>query len=31
MIAEGFKIDLVVLDYIDCINPDKVLGDEWEK
>jgi len=30
MIAEGFKIDLVVLDYIDCINPDKVLGDEWK-
>lgn len=30
MIAEGFKIDLIVLDYIDCINPDKVLGDEWK-
>jgi replicative DNA helicase len=30
MIAEGFKIDLVVLDYIDCINPDKVLSDEWK-
>lgn len=30
MIAEGFKIDLVVLDYIDCINPDKVVGDEWK-
>ncbi len=30
MVAEGFKIDLVVLDYIDCINPDKVLSDEWK-
>jgi replicative DNA helicase len=30
MIAEGTKIDLVVLDYIDCINPDKVLSDEWK-
>ena len=30
MIAEGNKIDMVVLDYIDCIMPDKNLGDEWK-
>lgn len=30
MIAEGTKIDLIVLDYIDCIVPDKNLGDEWK-
>ena len=30
MIAEGNKIDLVVVDYIDCIVPDKNLGDEWK-
>jgi hypothetical protein len=30
MIAEGNKIDLIVLDYIDCIIPDKNLGDEWK-
>jgi replicative DNA helicase len=30
MIAEGNKIDLIVLDYIDCIMPDKNLGDEWK-
>jgi replicative DNA helicase len=30
MIAEGNKIDLIVLDYIDCIVPDKNLGDEWK-
>jgi len=30
MIAEGIKIDLVVVDYIDCIVPDKNLGDEWK-
>ena len=30
MMAEGTKIDLVVLDYIDCIVPDKNLGDEWK-
>ncbi len=30
MIAEGTKIDLVVVDYIDCIVPDKNLGDEWK-
>ena len=30
MIADGLKIDMIVLDYIDCIVPDKNLGDEWK-
>jgi replicative DNA helicase len=30
MIADGNKIDMVVLDYIDCVVPDKNLGDEWK-
>jgi replicative DNA helicase len=30
MTAEGNKIDMVVLDYIDCVVPDKNLGDEWK-
>jgi len=30
MIADGTKIDMVVVDYIDCILPDKNLGDEWK-
>jgi replicative DNA helicase len=30
MIADGIKVDLVVLDYIDCVVPDKNLGDEWK-
>ncbi len=30
MIAEGVKLDMVVLDYIDCVVPDKNLGDEWK-
>ena len=30
MIGDGVKIDMVVLDYIDCIVPDKNLGDEWK-
>ena len=30
MIAEGTKIDMISLDYIDCIVPDKNLGDEWK-
>jgi replicative DNA helicase len=30
MIAEGTKVDMVVLDYIDCVVPDKNLGDEWK-
>ena len=30
MIAEGNKIDMIVMDYIDCVTPDKNLGDEWK-
>jgi replicative DNA helicase len=30
MIADGIKIDMVSLDYIDCVLPDKNLGDEWK-
>jgi replicative DNA helicase len=30
MMAEGTKIDMIVVDYIDCITPDKNLGDEWK-
>lgn len=30
MIADGTKIDMVLLDYIDCVVPDKNLGDEWK-
>ena len=29
-IAEGVKIDMVLLDYIDCVVPEKNLGDEWK-
>lgn len=30
MIAEGIDIDVVLLDYIDCVVPEKNLGDEWK-
>ncbi len=30
MIADGHNIDMIVLDYIDCVVPDKNLGDEWK-
>ena len=30
MIADGVKIDLILIDYIDCIVPDRNLGDEWK-
>jgi ribosomal protein S24E len=30
MIADGIKLDMVTLDYIDCVLPDKNLGDEWK-
>jgi replicative DNA helicase len=30
MVSDGVKIDMVVLDYIDCVVPDKNLGDEWK-
>ncbi len=29
-IADGVKIDMVLLDYIDCVVPEKNLGDEWK-
>lgn len=29
-IADGIKIDMVSLDYIDCVVPEKNLGDEWK-
>jgi replicative DNA helicase len=30
MIAEGIRVDMIILDYIDCVVPDKMLGDEWK-
>jgi replicative DNA helicase len=30
MISEGNKVDMVLLDYIDCVVPDRNLGDEWK-
>ena len=30
MIADGVRIDMVLLDYIDCVVPDRNLGDEWK-
>ena len=30
MMAEGNKIDMIVIDYIDCIVPDRKLEDEWK-
>jgi replicative DNA helicase len=30
IIADGTKIDMVLLDYVDCVVPDKNLGDEWK-
>jgi len=31
MKSEGFKIDLLVIDYVDCIIPEKtVFGEEWK-
>jgi len=30
MIAEGIRVDVIILDYIDCVVPDKNLGDEWK-
>jgi replicative DNA helicase len=30
LIAEDIKIDLVILDYIDCLLPDRVFSDEWK-
>ena len=30
MIADGINIDVVILDYIDCVTPEKSLEDEWK-
>jgi len=30
MISEGTKIDMILLDYIDCVVPENNLGDEWK-
>ena len=30
LISDGMRVDMVVLDYIDCVVPDKNLGDEWK-
>ena len=30
MVADGHKIDVIVLDYIDCVLPDRHLSDEWK-
>lgn len=31
MISDGFKIDLLVIDYVDCISPEKSpSGEEWK-
>ena len=30
LIADGIKIDMISLDYIDCVLPDRNLGDEWK-
>lgn len=30
MIADGTKIDMVTLDYIDCVVPESTRGDEWK-
>ena len=30
MIADGTKVDLITLDYIDCVVPDNLKTDEWK-
>ena len=30
MIADGIKIDVIILDYIDCITPERMMDDEWK-
>ena len=30
MIADGTKVDLIMLDYIDCITPESTSKDEWK-
>jgi len=30
MVSDGIKVDMIILDYIDCVVPDKNLGYEWK-
>ena len=30
LMAEDNKIDLIILDYIDCLLPDRIFSDEWK-
>jgi len=30
IVADGTKIDMIILDYIDCVTPEKALEDEWK-
>ena len=30
IISEGTKIDMILIDYIDCILPDRAFNDEWK-
>ena len=31
LIADGFKVDLLTLDYIDCVSPERAIyGEEWK-
>lgn len=30
LIADGTYIDVIILDYIDCVTPEKALEDEWK-
>lgn len=31
MISDGFRIDILVLDYVDCLSPERsTFGDEWK-
>jgi replicative DNA helicase len=31
MVSDGFKIDLLVIDYVDCISPERsAFGEEWK-
>jgi replicative DNA helicase len=30
LIADGINIDVVILDYIDCVTPEKALENEWK-
>jgi replicative DNA helicase len=31
LISDGFKVDLLIIDYVDCISPERTaLGEEWK-